>query len=180
MRYYDLKKNWTKKIEPHLANKQLNSILVRDFNKFTFGQWRKPFVDGQYPWEFESCDWSCEHKGPAPRYWKYTKHAACHWLVNFNLKLAMLVEPKRNWRIVTSSHKHSTVWDGAETLFEFNFLAFGIPAQKCFDLAFEDGSVLRPGKYLRIYFAEHFSQEINRRRQVVDAQTSSSEAYVAC
>jgi hypothetical protein len=70
MRYYDLQKNWTKKIEPHLANKQLNKILVRDFNKFTFGRWREPFVDGQYPWEFESCDWSCEHKGPAPRYWK--------------------------------------------------------------------------------------------------------------
>lgn len=108
MHYYDLQKHWTKKIEPHLANSQLNNILVRDFNKFTFGRWRKPFVHGQYPWECESCDWSLEHKGPAPRYWKYTKHAACHWLVNFNLKLAMLVEPQRRWRIVTSVD-HSTV-----------------------------------------------------------------------
>jgi hypothetical protein len=179
MRYYDLQRHWTKKIEPHLANKQLNNILVRDFNKFTFGRWGRRFVHGQYPCEYESCDWSWNHKGPAPRYWKYTKHAACHWLVNFNLKLATLVEPKRSWRIVTSD-QHSTVWDGVETLFEFNFLAFGIPAQECFDLAFLDRTVLRLGKYRRTYFAEHFSNEVNRRRQAVVAQTPSSEASVGC
>jgi hypothetical protein len=179
MRYYDLKRHWTKKIEPHLADEQLNNILVRDMNKFTMGRWEKPFVHGQYPCEHESCDWSLEHKGPAPRYWKYTKHAACHWLVNFNLKLAMLVEPERSWIIVTSDN-HSTVWDGAETLFEFNFLAFGIPPQECFDLAFQDGTVLRPGKYRRTYFPEHFSEEINRRRQAVVVQTRSFEAPVGC
>jgi len=170
MLYYDLQRHWTKKIEQHLANKQLNDILVRDMNKLSFGRWRKPFVHGQYPRETESCDWDVDHKGPAPRYWKYTKHGACHWLVNFNLKLARLVEPQRRWRIVTSVD-HSTVWDGAKTLFEFNFLAFGIPAQECFDLAFQDGTVLRPGKYRRTYFPEHFSEEINRRRQAVGAQT---------
>jgi hypothetical protein len=179
MRYYDLKKHWTKKIEPHLTNKQLNNILVRDFNKFAFGRWRQPFVHGQYPCEFESCDWDLGHKGPAPRYWKYTKHAACHWLVNFNLKLAMLVAPQRRWRIVTSVG-HSTVWDGAETLFEFNFLAFGIPAQECFDLALQDRTVLPAGKYLRTYFAEHFSKVSSTRRQVVVAQTPASEVSVGC
>ena len=178
MRYYDLKRHWTKKIEPHLANKQLNNILVRDMNKFTMGRWCKPFVHGKYPCEYESCDWSLDHKGPAPRYWKYAKHAACHWLVNFNLKLATLVKPaERNWRIVTSD-KHSTVWDGAKTLFEFNFLAFGIPAQECFDLAFQDGAVLRPGKYLRTYFAEHFATEKKARSQAVAAP--GSEARVGC
>ena len=41
------------------------------------------------------------------------KHAACHWLVNFALELAQLVEPDRKWRIITSD-KHSTVWDGGD------------------------------------------------------------------
>lgn len=43
MRYYDLKWHWTKRIEPHLGDEKLNAILVRDFNKFTQGNWRTPF-----------------------------------------------------------------------------------------------------------------------------------------
>ena len=95
MRYYDLQKNWTKKIEPHLANKQLNNILVRDLNKRSSSQWGKPFVHGQYPWEYGEFEWMIERKGRPPRYWRYTQTGACHWLVNFNLKLATLVEPQQ-------------------------------------------------------------------------------------
>ncbi|MDY3551361.1 hypothetical protein R5W24_000437 [Gemmata sp. JC717] len=143
MRYYDLQRHWTKRIEPHLADRKLNAVLVRDFNKFTQGNWGKPFTHGQFPRDFESCDWDWEHRGPAPRYWRYVRHGACHWLVNFNLRLAQLVEPDRPWRIV-SSLAHSTVWDGKQTLFEFNFLAFGIPPDECFRIA--DGRHLPPGK----------------------------------
>jgi hypothetical protein len=145
MQYYDLKKHWTKKIVPHLDNKKLNAILVRDLNIYTTSLNKKPFAHGEYPCERDFCDWRCNRVGRRPRYWQYVLYAACHWLVNFNLKLAMLVEPTRPWRIVTSD-KHSTVWDGADTLFEFNFLAFGIPPQECFDLAFQNGRVLAPGK----------------------------------
>jgi len=111
MRYYDLKRNWTKKIMPYLGNKALNDILVHDFNKFTFGRWKETFTYGQYPFDFESCDWWLDHRGKIPRYWKYVKHAACHWLVNFAYTLAELAEPQMPWRIITSD-KHSTVWDG--------------------------------------------------------------------
>ncbi len=55
-------------------------------------------------------------------------------LVRYNLKLAKLVAPKRNWGILTSD-LHSTVWDGECTIFEFNFYAFGIPADKAFERA---------------------------------------------
>jgi hypothetical protein len=81
---------------------------------------------------------------------------ACHWLVNFTLRLAMLVQPKKRWRIITSE-KHSTVWDGGDTLFDFNFQAFGIDPNECFDAAFE--KELEPGKYKRVYFAQHNSVE---------------------
>lgn len=143
MRYYDLKRHWTKRIEPHLGDAKLNAILVRDFNKFTTGNWGKPFHRGQLPRDFESCDWDWERVGREPRYLRYVKHSACHWLVNFNLRLAQSVEPDRVWRIVTSD-AHSTVWDGKQTLFEFNFLAFGIPADECFSLA--NAEHLPPGK----------------------------------
>ena len=33
VKYYDLKKNW-RRVRPHLADKKLNDILVRDFNKY--------------------------------------------------------------------------------------------------------------------------------------------------
>jgi hypothetical protein len=156
MRYYDLKRNWTRKIEPHLNDAKLNRILIRDFNKFTNGRWGKEFKAGQYPYEFESCDWSWDHRGPRPRFWRYVKHSACHWLVNFNLRLALLVEPDRPWRIVTS-RAHSTVWDGDQTLFDFNFLAFGIAPDECFRLANERR--LLSGRELSVHKAQHYSEE---------------------
>ena len=52
IRYYDVQKLWTKKIVPHLDDKELNNILVRDFNRYTFGTWRERFVHGQFPCEF--------------------------------------------------------------------------------------------------------------------------------
>ena len=69
-----------------------------------------------------------------PRFWLYVKHAACHWLVNFNLALAQTALPKQQWRIITSD-AHSTVWDGAETLFEFNHQALGVDPDECFTMA---------------------------------------------
>jgi hypothetical protein len=155
VRYYDLSRNWTRRIVPHLQDKELNEILVRDFNKFTFGRWRKKFKSGNYPEDFESCDWRLSHKGKEPRYWRYVKHAACHWIVNFTLRLAMLAEPNRKWRII-SSDKHSTVWDGEHTLFDFNFQALGISPEECFQAA-SQGRLLKPGKYLSVYFASHYS-----------------------
>jgi hypothetical protein len=153
MKYYDLKKNWHR-VKPHLADEKLNDILVRDFNKFTFGRWGRKFTYGDLPCEFESCDWDIDHRGRRPAFWQYVKHSACHWLVNFNLRLAMLVQPKKPWRII-SSEDHSTVWDGDDTLFDFNFQAFGIDPEECFDCAFEDE--LRPGEHLPVYHAELFS-----------------------
>jgi hypothetical protein len=146
MRYYDLKKNW-RRVKPHLEDKKLTNILIRDFNKFTTGRWGTPFVHGDLPSDFESCDWDIGHRGRRPAFWRYVKHAACHWLVNFSLRLAMLVEPEKPWRIITSE-KHSTVWDGGDTVFDFNFQAFGIDPNECFEAAFE--KELKPGKYLRV------------------------------
>src|SRR5262245_58766122 len=126
LKYYDLKKNWSK-VRRHLQDKKLNDILVRDFNKFTYGRWRKKFTYGQYPSDFESCDWQYgKGRGRPPAYWRYTKHSACHWLVNFNLRLATLIIPEEPWRIITSE-QHSTVWNGDEIIFEFNYQAFGVP-----------------------------------------------------
>ena len=45
MKYYDLTKNWHC-VRPHLGDKKLNDILVRDFNKFTFGRWKQKFTHG--------------------------------------------------------------------------------------------------------------------------------------
>jgi hypothetical protein len=128
MRYYDLSRNWTKKIMPHLGDKKLNDILVRDFNKFTSGRWQQRFGRGEFPRDYETCDWDIGYPGPRPRYWAYVKATACHWLVNFNLRLAELAEPRRSWRILTSD-SHSTVWAGDWTLFDLNYSAFRVPRE---------------------------------------------------
>ena len=68
------------------------------------------------------------------------KHAACHWLVNFNRQLAIRAEPKEAWRIVTSK-EHSTVWDGDETLFDMNLLALGVDADEAWRMARQKGKL---------------------------------------
>jgi hypothetical protein len=160
LRYFDVARHWTKRIEPHLSNKRLNRVLVRDFNKYTTGRWRKRFKPGQLPSEFEHCDWQEGHRGKRPRYWDYVKSQACHWLVNFNLTLARLARPDRAWRIITS-HRHSTVWDGERTLFDLNFLAFGVPPQECFDMAYEEE--LPVGEYRKAGYPRHWGDEMRER-----------------
>jgi hypothetical protein len=113
------------------------------------------------PSDFESCDWQCEHKGRPPAFWRYTKYAACHWLVKFSLRLAEQVEPTRAWRIITSD-KHSTVWDGDRLLFEFNFQAMGIPPQECFDLAYKEE--LAPGKLRVVHLPTYWKTEVRQQR----------------
>src|SRR5262245_45248911 len=144
MKYYDLSKNWTRRVEPHLGDEELNRVLVRDFNRFTLGHWGKRFEPGMLPRDFETGGWWWGHRGRRPRFWAYVKQAACHWLVNFNLRLATLAEPQRRWRIVTSE-LHSTVWDNGEVLFDFNFLALGVPAEVAWGMV-SGGRRLRPGR----------------------------------
>jgi hypothetical protein len=65
--------------------------------------------------------------------------------------------PRRTWRIITSP-EHSTVWDGDQLLFDFNFQAMGIDAGECFQLAYK--RELKPGQHKKVYFAEHYSVEM--------------------
>src|SRR6185437_980291 len=96
-----------------------------------------------------------------PDYWQCVCYSACHWLVNFNLRLAQLVDPARPWRILTS-RRHSTVWDGDKLLFEFNFQAFGIPPAECFELARRGGCELKVGERRLTSLAEHWRVEARR------------------
>jgi hypothetical protein len=160
-RYYDFRRHWTKRIAPHLGDKKLNAILVRDFNRYTYGRSQRTFRQGDLPYQFENCEWDWDHRGPRPRYWAYVKHAACHFLVNFNLRLATLAESKRPWRIITSD-KHSSVWDGDATLFDMNFSALGIPPAEAFLLAYD--RELRPGKYRRTGWPLTWEEEMAELR----------------
>jgi hypothetical protein len=156
IRYFDLKRHWTKRVVPHLADEDLNRILVRDFNRFTFGRWGKQFKTGELPEQYESADWRWNHRGKYPRFWSYVKLEACHWIANFSLRLAQLVEPKKPWRIITSD-EHSTVWDGAGTLFDFNFQALGLPAVKAWQAARGRNTEELPvGVELETYYSTHF------------------------
>jgi hypothetical protein len=86
------------------------------------------------PMDFDGCDWRFERRGRHPHFWRYVCHAACHYLVSLNLWVAINAEPKRPWRIVTSQ-KHSTVTDGDGCLWDANFLALGVSADKAWELA---------------------------------------------
>lgn len=153
MRYYPFSRQWSK-VKPYISDKKVQEILIRDFNKYTMGLNKRPFEKGMVPADFEGCDWHCDRRGRRPAYWDYVKHAACHWLVNFNLELAKLVEPKEKWRIL-SSQRHSTVWNGKDILFDMNFSALQIPPKKAFNIANE--KELPIGNRLRVYYANPHS-----------------------
>lgn len=154
MQYYDAQKNW-RKIKKHLQDDELNHYLIMDFNRYTFGRWNEKFEKGMFPEQFESCDWRLMRgkRGREPAYFKYVKHAACHWLVNFNYRLAKLTEPKMDWRIL-NGEEHSTVWDGKETLFDLNFLALEVDPNEAFALANE----IETREYIETHYAEHCSK----------------------
>jgi hypothetical protein len=150
LQYYPIQRRW-RRIRPHLEDPELQRILVRDMRKVS-----PRFRPGMKPAELDGCDWRFfdgegnPRRGRPPAFWDYALNASCHWVVNFCLRLAELVEPGRPWRIV-SSQKHSTVWDGAETLFDINFLALGIDPDEAWRLASEDGRELKAGREKRCY-----------------------------
>jgi len=161
IRYYPVQRRWRRVKGLLVADVEAQEILVRDFNRYTWGRWRERFTAGMVPHDFESCDWWCEHRGRMPDFWRYVKHGACYWLVNFNLRLAQLVEPERPWRILTGNsdlpNTHSTVWDGSAKLFDMNFLALGVSASEAFALA--NATMLAPGEYMRTRLAAHWRRE---------------------
>ena len=155
IRYYPFTRNWHR-IRPHIWDRDCRAGCERDFHKITFGRWRKRCGYGHLPCEFESCAWADERRGRPAAYWQFVKHSACQWLVNAHLKLAELSEPKRAWRILTSD-AHSTVWDGASTLFDMNFAALRVPPHEAFALAYD--RELEPGQQVKVYLAAHYSKE---------------------
>jgi hypothetical protein len=147
MKYYNAKRYWSK-LRPHYESSEVQARLLEDFSKYVKGRTGRTFLLGQTPHEGESVDWWCDHRGRIPGFWNYVRHGACYWLVNPGLMVAQRALPKRTWRIVGSDH-HSTVWDGAETLFDLNFLAFGICPDEAFNLATKgEFKVLEPGEFL--------------------------------
>jgi hypothetical protein len=181
--YYDLVKNWSK-IEPHLDDEELNAVLVRDFNIRELGCTGRPFTAGMTPQQLheeivQSEEYDPREGDPQP-HWKYVKHRACHWIVNFTLRLAKLVEPNREWRIL-SGDKHSTVWDGERTLFEFNYFTFGITADECYKNASEGDEGIAVGEYIESTstspdFAEFFTVE-NRADWDMKAVAEQAKEY---
>jgi hypothetical protein len=141
--------------------------MRRDFGKYVRGRWDRDFLAEQFPGDF--ADWWRQGKaGRRPQWWRYVSAGACHWLVNTALRMAALVEPARPWRVITSD-EHSTVWDGRDMLFEFNFQAFGISADECFALATEADAhprELKPGKERKVGSPEHYSVERNAQRYI--------------
>lgn len=152
LRYFDVPRHWTKKIVPLLTQNPIRDVLVRDLNKFTVGKCGQRFTEDRVPADFETCLWDVGHNGPRPRYWDYVRHGACHWVVNFNLKLAEAVAPSRRWRILTSD-LHSTVFDGTDTLFDMNYMALGVTPADSYHLA-TDGTAnaeeLPPGQEMKV------------------------------
>ena len=166
MKYFDFRKHWGKKVKPFVDDIDIREQLDEDFSKYVEGRaaacigphgWN--YVPGSEPHEYESCHWSQGHKGRRPDYWRFVKHEACHWLVNFQLLLANRALPTYQWRIVSSDY-HSTVWNGIEgkggVLFDLNFYSLGMTITDAERLALRDSSsrVLAPGELLTVFIPD--------------------------
>ena len=61
------------------------------------------------------------------------------------------------------------MWDGRDTLFEFNFLALKVSPDDCFRVAYvEEGE---PGDYLKVSFATHYTKDIRGDLSEDDAES---------
>jgi hypothetical protein len=152
LRYLDPRRHWTE-LAGCLRDRELQRILLSDFNKFTVGRWSIPFLPVHVPADFVDID--CPRaRGPSRHaYHDYVRAGACHWLVNFNVRLAAIAMPSGAWRIITSGD-HSTVWDGDRTIFDLNYFALGIGAADCFQRA--GCRELKQGTYLKTYLAPDY------------------------
>ena len=92
--YYNLQKNW-RKVKRHIEHPEVQALLVRDFNKFTYGRWGKNSARHGAD-QFESLRLVVRHRGAMPALLEYAKHAACHWLVIGRCGLHNLSSPSAN------------------------------------------------------------------------------------
>jgi len=148
MKHYPIVRNW-KRIYENVFDDEAQEVLWCDFNQYTEEVWGIEFDPEEFPAMYADDGWRFGKKGRPAQYWDWIKPGACHWLVNFYLRLAILTEPSRKWRIV-SSQKHSTVWDGDVTIFDPNYLALRVTAQETYRRARHRGVVLDIGEYLDV------------------------------
>jgi hypothetical protein len=47
LKYYDLKRNW-RKVKIHIEHPEVQALLVRDFDRYTWGRWRQKFEPGMH------------------------------------------------------------------------------------------------------------------------------------
>jgi hypothetical protein len=137
--YFDPVKNWPR-IERHLSDPLLNRLLVEGFNSYTMRFFDREFTGG-LPGDWETFAPLLGDRRHS--YLGYVKHEACFALVNFALRLAMLVEPAQPWRIL-GSNEHATVWDGSRTLFDFQYYALGLQPWQAFERASGPNGVIHP------------------------------------
>ena len=159
--FYPVQQRW-RKVGPIYRSRMAAALWHPDMEAFEQGRAEErgypyrptPWRQDLTPSHYDSCDWrwSSGRRGPQPAFWAYTCHSACHWLASLNLWVAMRAEPDRPWRIL-SSDAHSTVWDGAEMLWDLNFLALGVSASDAWDLAADepDSQELPIGQPLHLF-----------------------------
>ena len=155
--YYPIQKRW-RKLRPlfevpaiieiaHHEAECWRAVRAEDFGR-EFKP--KPFYPEFRPAHYECCDWRWGNgrRGPEPHFWQWALAGACHWVATVNLLVISELEPDRPWRIATSQ-KHSTVIDSdRQLMFDTNFLALGVSAQECWEMAVEseDSELLRVGE----------------------------------
>jgi hypothetical protein len=62
--------------------------------------------------------------------------------------------------VIIGCADHGSLWDGEQTLLDFNYPAMEVPPDDCLANAFEDE--LEPGELSEVGFAEHYTMDVAR------------------
>lgn len=158
--YYPIQEKW-RRLRPLFERPDVLELYHRELEAYNRSM-RKVF-DGPYsgfkpkqftlelrPADYDKGDWRFGYRrGPNPGFWAFACSDACHWLTAGHMSVIATLEPDRPWQ-VAQSEKHSTIVDlERELLFDTNFLAFGTPPEKCWELAVEHPTTefLEPGQF---------------------------------
>jgi hypothetical protein len=148
MRYYDFNENWSK-LEPFVNHPNVREAIESNYNMYLLSGYGVPLGDMtlEQVYEFKlrteyGDNWKSEsvdvREGERQPWWILSCPHSCHWSVNVGLELAKLAEPDRPWRILNGK-KHSTVWDGKETLFDLFYAISGVDPDECYTSATTEG-----------------------------------------
>jgi hypothetical protein len=169
MRHLNYSKYWPN--ARHLLNDKtyLDNAYIDTMSYIYDHEYKRnwPRDDRLLPGDWEGTGYLHETRKRA-EYWRFALLNACHFLTNNYLYLAQTFDPNRDWRIICNT-RHSTIWDGADTIFDLQYGKINYSADQCYKTATSGKYAELPvGKYKFDWCVSEYSRSRDKAQYAED------------